>query len=214
MLHLSRMCEELILWTSSQFDFIELGDAFCSGSSIMPQKKNPDVAELIRGKSGRVFGNLSNLMMLMKSQPLTYNRDMQEDKEPIFDSVDTVQQSLIVFSAMVPAIKVKKGNMETAAGQGYSTATDLAEYLVRKNIPFRDAHEIVGKSVQFALQQNLDLSALPLQDLKRFCNAIDDDVFAVLTVQGSVQSRNHLGGTAPEQVKQALERAKQRLQNP
>ena len=211
MVHLSRMCEEIILWASEGYKFIDIGDAFCTGSSIMPQKKNPDIAELIRGKSGRVIGNLQALLVLMKSQPLAYNRDNQEDKQPVFDTVDTVSASLKVFAAMVPSIEVNRDTMYQAALKGYATATDLAEYLVRLNIPFRDAHEIVGGTVHYAIQQNKPLSGLSLSELQSFGPMIQEDVYAVLTLEGSVNSRDHAGGTAPEQVKLALQAARTRL---
>jgi argininosuccinate lyase len=209
MMHLSRFSEELVLWTSSQFDFIDLPDRFCTGSSIMPQKKNPDVPELVRGKMGRVQGHLVNLLTLMKSQPLAYNKDNQEDKEPLFDSIDTVLDCLTAYADMVPAITPKADNMRAAAGQGFSTATDLADYLVRQGVAFRDSHEIVGNAVAQCIAQQCDLSDLSLADLQAFSPLINDDVFAVLTLEGSVASRDHFGGTAPSQVKQAAARAKQ-----
>jgi argininosuccinate lyase len=211
MIHLSRMCEEIILWASESHKFITIGDAFCTGSSIMPQKKNPDIAELVRGKSSRVVGNLSALMMLMKSQPLAYNRDNQEDKEPIFDTIDTINASLRVFAAMIPSISVNRENMYRAALNGYATATDLAEYLVRKEVPFRDAHEIVGSTVHYAISEKKNLPDLTLEELRTFGTMIDDDVYDVLTLEGSVNSRKHLGGTAPQQVAIALKAAKERL---
>ncbi|TNF97782.1 MAG: argininosuccinate lyase [Gammaproteobacteria bacterium] len=211
MTHLSRMSEELVLWASPQFDFIELPDSFCTGSSIMPQKKNPDVPELIRGKSGRVTGNLVALLTLMKSQPLAYNRDNQEDKEPLFDAVDTLTICLQLFTAMVPLIKAKKGSMREAARLGFSTATDLADYLVRKGIAFRNAHEIVGQSVAYAIEQGKDLSELSLQELQGFSEQIQEDVFDVLTLEGSVAARNHIGGTAPEQVRAAVHRTREMI---
>ncbi len=204
MTHLSRFSEELVLWTSSQFDFVELPDRFCTGSSIMPQKKNPDVPELVRGKTGRVNGHLVALLTLMKSQPLAYNKDNQEDKEPLFDLIDTVRDCLKAYADMVPAIKPKKENLYNAALKGYATATDLADYLVRKGIAFRDAHEIVGKSVAYGIAQKKDLSALSLTELQQFSAQISDDVFKVLTLEGSVQARNHVGGTAPNQVRAAV----------
>ena len=200
MTHLSRMSEELVLWTSAQFNFIELPDRFCTGSSIMPQKKNPDVPELVRGKTGRVNGNLIALLTLMKSQPLAYNKDNQEDKEPLFDTVDTLRGSLRAFADMIPALQTRKDNMLQAAKQGFSTATDLADYLVRKGMPFRDAHEVVGKAVQVCSQKGSDLADLSLTELQTFSSFIEEDVYEVLTIEGSVASRNHLGGTAPEQV--------------
>lgn len=211
MTHLSRMSEELVLWTSSQFSFINLPDRFCTGSSIMPQKKNPDVPELVRGKTGRVNGHLIALLTLMKSQPLAYNKDNQEDKEPVFDAIDTVKDCLRAFADMIPAIQPKKEKMYEAAKRGFSTATDLADYLVRKGVPFRDAHEIVGKSVGYGVKTGKDLSEMSLQELQQFSNAIEQDVFAVLTLEGSVAARNHIGGTAPVQVKAAAKRAKESL---
>ncbi len=207
LMHLSRFSEELILWTSVQFDFINLPDRFCTGSSIMPQKKNPDVPELVRGKSGRVFGHLMALLVLMKSQPLAYNKDNQEDKEPLFDTVDTVKDCLKAFADMMPAVEPKKENMYKAAKGGFSTATDLADYLVRKGMAFRDAHEVVGQSVAYGVKQQKDLSEMRLDELQQFSDTIQEDVFAVLTLEGSVAARNHIGGTAPEQVKAAAARA-------
>ena len=212
MMHLSRMSEELILWTSAQFRFVQIPDRFCTGSSIMPQKKNPDVPELVRGKSGRVFGDLISLLTLMKGQPLAYNKDNQEDKEPLFDAIDTVRGSLLAFSDMVPALQPNKKEMREAALRGFSTATDLADYLVKKGVAFRDAHEIVGKAVALGVKEEKDLSELSLQQLQQFSSLIGADVFAVLTLEGSVAARNHIGGTAPEQVKAAVERAQSRLQ--
>jgi argininosuccinate lyase len=212
MMHLSRYSEELVLWSSAQFNFIELPDRFCTGSSIMPQKKNPDVPELVRGKSGRVAGHLLSLLMLMKSQPLAYNKDNQEDKEPLFDTVDTLSGSLRVFADMMPAIEVHRQQMATAAKQGFSTATDLADYLVRKGIAFRDAHEIVGRAVRLGVDTQRDLAEMSLDELQGFSGVISEDVFAVLTLQGSMAARSHQGGTAPEQVRQAVIAARQRLQ--
>lgn len=208
MMHLSRFSEELVLWTSSQFSFIDLPDRFCTGSSIMPQKKNPDVPELVRGKTGRVYGHLMALLTLMKSQPLAYNKDNQEDKEPLFDAIDTVKDCLRAFADMVPAIQPRKDKMYEAAKRGFSTATDLADYLVRRGVPFRDAHEIVGKSVGYGVQTGKDLSEMSLQELQQFSTVIEQDVFTVLTLEGSVAARNHIGGTAPVQVRAAVERAK------
>lgn len=209
--HMSRMSEELILWTSAQFNFIDLPDRFCTGSSIMPQKKNPDVPELVRGKTGRVNGHLISLLTLMKSQPLAYNKDNQEDKEPLFDTVDTVKDCLRAFADMIPAITAKGDNMRKAAMQGFATATDLADYLVCKGIPFRDAHEIVGKSVAFGIETARDLSEMRLEELQRFSSVIGKDVFDVLTLEGSVAARNHIGGTAPAQVLRAVAAAKDEL---
>ena len=211
MTHLSRASEELVLWASAQFDFIDLPDRFCTGSSIMPQKKNPDVPELVRGKTGRVNGHLISLLTLMKSQPLAYNKDNQEDKEPLFDAIDTVKDCLRAFADMIPAISARKENMYEAAKRGFSTATDLADYLVRAGIPFRDAHEIVGKSVAYGIAENKDLSEMSLEELQQFCSDIQADVFDVLTLEGSVSARNHIGGTAPAQVLAAVQRARAAL---
>lgn len=211
MMHLSRASEELVLWTSSQFSFIDLPDRFCTGSSIMPQKKNPDVPELVRGKTGRVYGHLTALLTLMKSQPLAYNKDNQEDKEPVFDAIDTVKDCLRAFADMIPAIQPRKEKMYEAAKRGFSTATDLADYLVRRGVPFRDAHEVVGKSVAYGVQTSKDLSEMSLAELQVFSSVIEQDVFAVLTLEGSVAARNHIGGTAPAQVKAAVARAKMSL---
>ncbi|MCF7981811.1 MAG: argininosuccinate lyase [Pseudomonadales bacterium] len=208
MTHLSRFSEELVLWTSAQFNFINLPDRFCTGSSIMPQKKNPDVPELVRGKTGRVNGHLIALLTLMKSQPLAYNKDNQEDKEPLFDTIDTLKGCLRAYADMVPAITPNKEQMREAAMRGYSTATDLADYAVRKGVPFRDAHEIVGKAVAYGISQNKDLSELSLEELQQFSSIIEQDVFDVLTLEGSVNARNHLGGTAPNQVKLAIKTAR------
>lgn len=211
MTHLSRASEEIVLWSSAQFDFIDLPDRFCTGSSIMPQKKNPDVPELVRGKTGRVNGHLIALLTLMKSQPLAYNKDNQEDKEPLFDAVDTVLDCLRAFADMAPAMIAKRDNMRAAAIRGFSTATDLADYLVRKGIPFRDAHEIVGKAVAYGVSTSKDLSEMSLEELQQFSTEIGDDVFAVLTLEGSVAARDHLGGTAPNQVRAAVQRGRELL---
>jgi argininosuccinate lyase len=211
MMHLSRYSEELILWSSAQFGFVDIGDAFCTGSSIMPQKKNPDVPELVRGKTGRVYGNLTALLTLMKGQPLAYNRDNQEDKEPLFDTVDTVRDCLRAYADMMPHVSVRREAMKKAAIAGYTTATDLADYLVRKGVPFRDAHAIVGQSVRHAIDVGRDLAELTLEDLRRFSDRIDSDVFKVLSLEGSVSARNHFGGTAPAQVRAAVVRARERL---
>lgn len=211
MVHLSRFCEELVLWSSAQFDFIELADAFCTGSSIMPQKKNPDVPELVRGKAARVNGHLFALLMLMKSQPLAYNKDNQEDKEPLFDAVDTVKNCLRAFADMVPSIKAKPKQMYRTAQQGFSTATDLADYLVRKGLAFRDAHEIVGKAVRLGIESQRDLSALTLTELQGFADVIEEDVYAILTLEGSVSARDHIGGTAPQAVLKAVQQARATL---
>jgi argininosuccinate lyase len=208
MMHLSRFSEELVLWSSAQFKFIDLPDRFCTGSSIMPQKKNPDVPELVRGKTGRVYGHLMSLLTLMKSQPLAYNKDNQEDKEPLFDTVDTVKGSLRAFADMIPAIIVNKANTYAAAKSGFSTATDLADYLVNKGLAFRDAHEVVGLAVAHGVKTEQDLSEMSLETLQTFSQDISNDVYDVLTLEGSVAARNHLGGTAPNQVKQAIARAK------
>ena len=211
MTHLSRFSEELVLWGSAQFEFIDLPDKFCTGSSIMPQKKNPDVPELIRGKAGRVQGHLVSLLTLMKSQPLAYNKDNQEDKEPLFDIVDTLKDSLFAYAEMIPELICKKENMRQAAARGYSTATDLADYLVKKGLPFRDAHEVVGKTVSLGISQGKDLAELSLQELQSESALIDEDVFDVLTLEGSVAARDHLGGTAPNQVAAAAKAAREAL---
>ena len=211
MMHLSRASEELVLWSSAQFHFIELDDAFCTGSSIMPQKKNPDVPELVRGKTGRVYGHLMSLLTLMKSQPLAYNKDNQEDKEPLFDTIDTLKGSLRVFADMIPTIQVQRDDMRTAAQAGFTTATDLADYLVRKGVAFRDAHEIVGKAVRHCIEADCDLDALSLDTFQSFSPLIDDDVYDVLTLDGSVNARRHFGGTAPVQVRAAIQRLRERL---
>ncbi len=211
MTHLSRFCEEIILWASSVFGFIELGDDLCTGSSIMPQKKNPDVAELIRGKTGRVNGALVALLTVMKAQPLAYNRDNQEDKEPVFDAGDTVSTSLDVFAGLLEGMELDRDAMLRVAQDGFTTATDLADYLVRKGIAFRDAHEIVGKLVRLGMDIDKDLSQMSLSELRGMCKEIESDVFDVLTLEGSVNARNHVGGTAPAQVRQAIQRARKRL---
>lgn len=211
MTHLSRASEELVLWTSAQFNFIDLPDRFCTGSSIMPQKKNPDVPELVRGKSGRVTGHLMSLLVLMKSQPLAYNKDNQEDKEPLFDVIDTLQGCLRAYADMIPAITSNKTVMREAALRGFSTATDLADYLVRKGVAFRDAHEVVGKSVAYGIEQSKDLGEMSLDELSQFSAMITDDVFEVLTLEGSVAARDHIGGTAPAQVLAAVGRARELL---
>ena len=211
MMHLSRMSEELIIWSSAQFGFVTLSDSFCTGSSIMPQKKNPDVPELIRGKSGRAFGHLMSLLTLMKGQPLAYNKDNQEDKEPLFDLVDNIKGSLKVFADMVPAIGCNRQAMRQAALKGFATATDLADYLVRKGMAFRDAHEVVGKSVAYCVEHGRDLAELSLAELQQFSATIAADVFDYLTLEGSVAARDHIGGTAPKQVRAAIERARIRL---
>ena len=211
MTHLSRFSEELVLWTSAQFGFVNLPDRFCTGSSIMPQKKNPDVPELVRGKSGRVTGHLMSLLMLMKSQPLAYNKDNQEDKEPLFDTIDTVRDSLHAFADMMPALTVNEATMREAARRGFATATDLADYLVRKGMPFRDAHEVVGKAVAEGVATRTDLADMPLATLRGFSATIEADVFEVLSLEGSVSARDHIGGTAPRRVAQAAVAARTRL---
>ena len=208
MMHLSRFSEELVLWTSAQFNFIALPDRFCTGSSIMPQKKNPDVPELVRGKSGRVYGHLMGLLTLMKSQPLAYNKDNQEDKEPLFDAVDTLAGCLRAFADMIPAIEPNREVMREAARRGFATATDLADYLVRKGVAFRDAHEIVGHAVKYGVDSGKDLAEMSLDDLRRFSDQIEQDVFEVLTLEGSVNARDHIGGTAPAQVLAAVQRGR------
>lgn len=211
MMHLSRMSEELILWMSPRVGFIDLADRFCTGSSIMPQKKNPDVPELVRGKTGRVNGSLIALLTLMKGQPLAYNKDNQEDKEPLFDTADTVIDTLRIYADMITGIRVKPEAMRAALAQGYATATDLADYLVKKGLPFRDAHEVVALAVRAAEQRGCDLSDFTLAELQAFSALIAEDVFGVLTVEGSLDSRNHPGGTAPAQVRQAIAQARARL---
>ena len=211
MTHLSRFSEELILWMSPRFGFIRLADRFCTGSSIMPQKKNPDVPELVRGKTGRVYGHLVALLALMKGQPLAYNKDNQEDKEPLFDTVDTLTATITIYADMLRGLTVNPERMRAAAMEGFATATDLADYLVKKGLPFRDAHEVVAKAVRFAADKGCDLSMLPLQDLKTFSTLVEQDIFAVLTLEGSLQSRNHIGGTAPEAVRAAIFRGRATL---
>lgn len=204
MMHLSRFSEELILWSSAQFDFISLPDSFCTGSSIMPQKKNPDVPELVRGKTGRVTGNLISLLTIMKGQPLAYNKDNQEDKEPLFDSVETIYSCLRIFADMVPNIHANRENMLHSAIKGYTTATDLADYLVKKGLPFRDAHDVVGKAVAYGINSDKDLSEFSLEELQEFNSDIDSDVFDAISLEGSINSRNHLGGTSPKQILNAI----------
>ncbi|HLQ86571.1 MAG TPA: argininosuccinate lyase [Salinisphaeraceae bacterium] len=211
MMHLSRAAEELVLWMSPAFGFVDLPDRYCTGSSIMPQKKNPDVAELTRGKNARVYGHLLSLLTLMKGQPLAYNRDNQEDKQPLFDVFDTAHACVMLFADMLPHMTVHADNCREAARKGFATATDLADYLVRKGVPFRDAHAIVGRSVQHAIAHGCDLAELPLADLRSFSEHIDADVFAVLTLEGSVAARDHIGGTAPAQVRAAAARARAAL---
>jgi argininosuccinate lyase len=212
MTHLSRFSEELILWSSPRFGFIDIADRFCTGSSIMPQKKNPDVPELVRGKTGRVNGHLVALLTLMKSQPLAYNKDNQEDKEPLFDTADTLLVTLEIYADMLRGITVDQSAMRLAAAEGFATATDLADYLVKKGLPFRDAHEAVARAVRHAEAQNCDLADLSLADLKAFSSLVEADVFEVLTLEGSLASRNHIGGTAPRQVREAVGRARASLE--
>jgi argininosuccinate lyase len=211
MTHISRLSEELVIWMSPRVGFIDIADRFCTGSSIMPQKKNPDVPELARGKTGRVNGHLVALLTLMKAQPLAYNKDNQEDKEPLFDTVDTVIDTLRIFADMAAGISVKPDAMRAAALQGYATATDLADYLVKKGVPFRDAHEAVAKAVRACEQRSCDLTDLSIAELREFSPLINDDIFSFLTLEGSVSARNHPGGTAPAQVVEAINRARSRL---
>jgi len=211
MMHVSRLSEELVLWMSPRFGFVRLPDRFTTGSSIMPQKKNPDVPELARGKSGRVYGNLTALLTLMKGQPLAYNKDNQEDKEPVFDTVDTLADTLRAFAEMLPGLEVNAAAMEQAASEGYSTATDLADYLVRKGMPFRDAHEAVARAVRLAVERGCALDALPIADLQRLAPHVTDDVRAALTTAGSLAARDHVGGTAPVQVQSQVARWRARL---
>ena len=211
LMHLSRWSEEMILWASPQFGFIDLPDRFCTGSSIMPQKKNPDVPELVRGKTGRVFGALVGLLTVMKGQPLAYNKDNQEDKEPLFDTATTVLQCLTAFADLVPAMVPQRDAMRAAALTGFSTATDLADYLVKQGLPFRDAHDVVGRLVGLGVREGRDLSELTIDELKSACPLINDDVYEVLTLEGSLSARDHLGGTAPRQVADAIHRARQRI---
>ena len=211
MTHLSRFSEELIMWSSPMFGFVEIADGFCTGSSIMPQKKNPDVPELVRGKTGRVTGHLMSLLMLMKAQPLAYNKDNQEDKEPLFDTANTILDVLTIYADMLKSISVNEKNMKEAALKGYATATDLADYLVIKGLAFRDAHEIVAKAVNAAIKKKCDLSELKIDELKKFSKMISSDVYSHLTLEGSIKSRNHTGGTSFEQVKKSIEKAKKRL---
>ena len=211
MVHLSRLCEELILWSNPRFGFVSLPDRFCTGSSIMPQKKNPDVPELARGKVGRVAGHLVALLMLMKAQPLAYNKDNQEDKEPLFDAADTLRDTLAVFAELVGGIGVHAAAMRNAASEGFATATDLADYLVKKGLPFRDAHEAAARAVRFAEKSGRDLPELDLTELRGFSEKVAKDVYRVLTLDGSVVSRAHVGGTAPAQVRAAIRRARKSL---
>jgi len=208
MMHLSRFSEELILWSTSEFKFVDLSDSFCTGSSIMPQKKNPDVPELVRGKTGRVYGNLMALLTLMKSLPLAYNKDMQEDKEPLFDTIDTVKGCLKVFADMVREMRINPVRMKKAAAAGFSTATDVADYLVRKGVAFRDAHEVVGKAVRYCIENEMDIPELSLAEWQLFSMRIEDDIFASITLEASVNARNATGGTAEERVRAEIVRAK------
>ncbi|MGI4846577.1 MAG: argininosuccinate lyase [Janthinobacterium lividum] len=212
MTHVSRMSEELVIWMSPRVGFIDLADRFCTGSSIMPQKKNPDVPELARGKTGRVNGHLVALLTLMKGQPLAYNKDNQEDKEPLFDTVDTVTDTLRIFADMARGITVKPDAMRAAALQGYATATDLADYLVKKGLPFRDAHEAVAHAVRICVDRGCDLSDMSLAEMQTFSPLVEQDIFDVLTLEGSVAARNHVGGTAPAQVRLAIARLRSLLQ--
>eukprot|EP01034_Spumella_vulgaris_P022644 gene22643-28784_t len=211
MTHVSRMSEELIIWMSPRVGFIDIADRFCTGSSIMPQKKNPDVPELARGKTGRVYGHLMGLLTLMKGQPLAYNKDNQEDKEPLFDTVDTLMDTLRIFADMAGGITVKPEAMRAAALQGYATATDLADYLVKKGLPFRDAHEAVAHAVRACVDLGIDLSEMSLDQLRAFSTLIEQDIFQVLTLEGSVAARDHVGGTAPNQVRKAIARVRGQL---
>lgn len=208
MMHLSRFSEELVIWSSSEFRFIELSDAFCTGSSIMPQKKNPDVPELVRGKTGRVYGNLMALLTVMKALPLAYNKDMQEDKEPLFDTIDTVKGSLRIFAEMVREMRLNIERMRAAAAFGFSTATDVADYLVRRGVPFRDAHETVGKAVRYCIEMKKDLPELTLDEWRSFSDKIEADIFTAITLEASVNARQTIGGTAQERVKEEIARAK------
>jgi argininosuccinate lyase len=210
-LHLSRLSEELVLWSTQEFDFVSISDKFCTGSSIMPQKKNPDIPELIRGKSGRVVGSLMTLITLVKGLPLTYNRDLQEDKEPVFDTVDTVSASLAIMAELLENLTFKTERMAEATKTGCITATDLADYLVLKNVPFREAHGIVGRAVAYCLEKGCELPDLKLQELARFSEVIDKDVYEVLSVEGSVNSRISTGGTALQRVEEAMIAAEKKL---
>jgi argininosuccinate lyase len=211
MMHLSRFSEELVLWSSPRFAFIDIADRFCTGSSIMPQKKNPDVPELVRGKTGRVFGHLMGLLTLMKGQPLAYNKDNQEDKEPLFDTADTIVVTLQIYADMMRGIRVNADNMRQAALEGFATATDLADYLVKKGMPFRDAHEVVALAVKHGVNTQQDLADMALTELQQFSKMITEDVYSVLTLEGSVASRHHVGGTAPAQVRSAIQQARAAL---
>ncbi|MCX5726172.1 MAG: argininosuccinate lyase [Candidatus Saganbacteria bacterium] len=210
-MHLSRLCEELILWSTYEFSFVELSDAFTTGSSIMPQKKNPDVAELVRGKTGRIYGNLVGILTIMKALPLAYNKDMQEDKVPLFDTVDTLKSTLSIMEEMLRTMKVKKEIMEKASRKGFLTATDLAYYLVKKGVPFREAHGIVGKIIRFCIDSNMDLEYLSIKELKKFCPKFEHDARQALFVDASIKARDIVGGTAPKRVKDAIVAARRRI---
>ena len=214
MMHFSRISEELVLWMTPRFGFIRIADRFCTGSSIMPQKKNPDVPELARGKTGRVYGDLITLLTLMKGQPLAYNKDNQEDKEPLFDAADTVTDTLRIFAEIIGGIETRPQAMRDALRQGFATATDLADYLTRKGLPFRDAHEVVGLAVKRAEALGVDLPQLPLAELQAFSPLIDEDVFTALTIEGSLAARNHIGGASPQQVRAAIGRARAKITRP
>jgi len=213
MMHLSRLAEELVLWSSADFAFVDLSDGFCTGSSIMPQKKNPDVPELVRGKTGRVYGNLVSLLTLMKALPLAYNKDMQEDKEPLFDTIDTVRGSLKVFAEMIAQMRINAARMRAAAARGFSTATDVADYLVRKGLPFRQAHEVVGKTVRYCVESGKDLPELTLEEFRQFSKKIEADIFAAVTLEASVNARQATGGTARTAVEREIARARASLQS-
>jgi len=213
MMHLSRLAEELVLWSCADVDFIELTDAFCTGSSIMPQKKNPDVPELVRGKTGRIYGNLISLLTLMKALPLAYNKDMQEDKEPLFDTIDTVKGSLKIFADMIAEMNVKADNMRVAAARGFSTATDVADYVVRKGLPFRNAHEVVGKTVRYCVENNKDIPELTIEEFQQFSELIDNDIYDYVTLEASVNARRATGGTAREAVEREITRARKERHN-
>ena len=206
--HLSKFAEDLIIWNTQEFAFVKMADAYATGSSLMPQKKNPDALELLRGKASRQIGHTMTLLTMLKGTPTAYNKDNQEDKEPLFDAIDTVKDSLRAFADMIPAIESKKANMYEAAKRGFSTATDLADYLVRKGIPFRDCHEIVGHAVKYGVDSGKDLAEMSLDELRRFSDQIERDVFDVLTLEGSVNARDHIGGTAPAQVLAAVQRGR------
>jgi argininosuccinate lyase len=211
MAHVSRLSEELVTWMNPRFGFVQIADRFCTGSSIMPQKKNPDVPELMRGKTGRVYGSLVALLTVIKGQPLAYNKDNQEDKEPLFDAADTLRDVLAVLAEMLPGVKARPERMRAALREGFATATDLADYLVRKGVAFRDAHEIVARAVREAERAGVDLARMPFSTLPKFSSKIGRDVTRFLTLEGSVAARDHVGGTAPKQVRAAVARARKRL---